>query len=137
MAEKILHLTLKKKWFDMIAYGEKPEEYREIKPYWITRLIDLSCVNLIDDQAVYNEFKEDIKQPLNNHDSLEDMMDYFNTKFKEYTHVIFTNGSAKNAPKMKVEFKGVNIGIGNTDWGAPDYNVFKIKLGNIIHSKHP
>ena len=37
---KILHLTLKKKWFDMIASGEKKEEYREIKPYWTKRLAD-------------------------------------------------------------------------------------------------
>lgn len=35
---KILYLTLKKQWFDMIASGEKPEEYREIKPYWQSRL---------------------------------------------------------------------------------------------------
>ena len=35
---KILHLTLKKRWFDEIASGEKTEEYREIKPYWETRL---------------------------------------------------------------------------------------------------
>lgn len=35
---KILHLTLKKKWFDMIAAGVKKEEYREIKPYWDVRL---------------------------------------------------------------------------------------------------
>lgn len=35
---KILHLTLKKKWFDMIASGEKKEEYRKIKPYWASRL---------------------------------------------------------------------------------------------------
>ena len=35
---KILHLTLKKKWFDMILSGEKLEEYREIKPYWDARL---------------------------------------------------------------------------------------------------
>lgn len=33
-----LHLTLKKQWFNMIASGEKKEEYREVKPYWITRL---------------------------------------------------------------------------------------------------
>ena len=33
-----LHLTLKRKWFDMIASGEKTEEYREIKPYWEKRL---------------------------------------------------------------------------------------------------
>jgi hypothetical protein len=35
---ELLHLTLKKKWFDMIVSGEKKEEYREIKPYWIKRL---------------------------------------------------------------------------------------------------
>jgi hypothetical protein len=37
---KILHLTLKKKWFDMIKSGDKTEEYREIKPYWTKRLTD-------------------------------------------------------------------------------------------------
>lgn len=35
---KILHLTLKKKWFDLIAIGEKKEEYRELKKYWGDRL---------------------------------------------------------------------------------------------------
>ena len=35
----VLKLTLKKKWFDMIASGEKKEEYREIKDYWTERLI--------------------------------------------------------------------------------------------------
>lgn len=33
-----LNLTLNKKWFDMIASGEKKEEYREIKDYWTKRL---------------------------------------------------------------------------------------------------
>ena len=28
---KVLHLALKRKWYNMIASGEKPEEYREIK----------------------------------------------------------------------------------------------------------
>jgi len=34
-----LHLTIKKKWFDMILSGEKTEEYRDIKPYYNLRLI--------------------------------------------------------------------------------------------------
>lgn len=34
-----LHLSLQKRWFDMIASGEKREEYREFSPYWIKRLI--------------------------------------------------------------------------------------------------
>ncbi len=37
---KTLKLTLKKQWFDMILFGQKKEEYREIKGYWVTRLID-------------------------------------------------------------------------------------------------
>lgn len=37
---KVLHLTLKKKWFDMILSGEKKEEYREMKPYWHKRLLN-------------------------------------------------------------------------------------------------
>ena len=37
---KILHLTLKKKWFDLIASGKKTVEYREDKPYWQKRLLD-------------------------------------------------------------------------------------------------
>ena len=35
---KILHLTLKKQWFELIASGLKKEEYRELKPYWDCRL---------------------------------------------------------------------------------------------------
>lgn len=37
---RILHLTLKKEWFDEIASRRKTTEYREIKPYWTTRLLD-------------------------------------------------------------------------------------------------
>lgn len=36
---KVLHLVLKRKWFDMIASGEKKEEYREHKMYWKKRLV--------------------------------------------------------------------------------------------------
>ena len=35
----ILHLTIKKQWFDMILSGVKTEEYRDIKPYYNFRLI--------------------------------------------------------------------------------------------------
>lgn len=38
MEKTILHLTLKNKWFDLIASGEKTIEYREAKQYWLVRL---------------------------------------------------------------------------------------------------
>ena len=34
----ILHLTLERKWFEMIASGEKKEEYKRITAYWEKRL---------------------------------------------------------------------------------------------------
>ena len=37
---KTLHLVLKRKWWDMIASGEKIEEYREVCHYWATRLLN-------------------------------------------------------------------------------------------------
>ncbi len=35
-----LELTLKKKWFDMILAGIKLEEYREVKTFWKSRLMN-------------------------------------------------------------------------------------------------
>lgn len=43
---RVLELTIKKKWFDMIASGEKKEEYREIKKHWISRLCETK--NMLD-----------------------------------------------------------------------------------------
>ena len=36
---RILHLNVKKKWFDMIKSGEKKEEYRQDKLYWKIRFV--------------------------------------------------------------------------------------------------
>lgn len=41
MKRKILQLSVAEPWYSMLASGEKKEEYRDIKPYWIKRL----CVN--------------------------------------------------------------------------------------------
>ena len=40
MKKKVLTITVRKQWLDMIAAGEKTEEYREIKPYWASRLVN-------------------------------------------------------------------------------------------------
>ena len=42
MKPKVLHLTLKKEWFDLICCGKKTTEYRTIKDYWTKRLLDSS-----------------------------------------------------------------------------------------------
>lgn len=38
MDKRVLYLSVKKEWFDMIASGEKKEEYREMSTYWSSRL---------------------------------------------------------------------------------------------------
>ena len=38
--KRILHLTIKYKWFVEIAEGRKPYEFREVKPYWTKRLFN-------------------------------------------------------------------------------------------------
>jgi hypothetical protein len=38
--KKILHLTLKRKWFDLIVSGTKKIEIRQTKPYWVSRIQD-------------------------------------------------------------------------------------------------
>ena len=52
---RILHLTLKKQWFDMISKGVKKEEYREIKDYWIKRLKDISSKEPFYDFIPYDK----------------------------------------------------------------------------------
>lgn len=37
---RILYLTVTTEWFQKIQKGEKTVDYREIKPYWIKRLME-------------------------------------------------------------------------------------------------
>jgi len=37
---KILYITLHRKWFDLVASGEKTVEFRQATPYWRARLLD-------------------------------------------------------------------------------------------------
>ncbi len=80
-SKNILHLTLLKKWFDLIASGEKVVENREIKPYWTKRLVG-----------------------------------------KTFDEVHFKNGYSKDAPFMRVEWKGMKQENGK----------YVILLGNIL-----
>ena len=37
---RVLHLIVKRKWFNLIKSGKKTTEYRRICPHWESRLID-------------------------------------------------------------------------------------------------
>ncbi len=55
----MLVLPIKKQWFDMILSGEKKEEYREIKPYWVARLVKNGYPNTV---ILRNGYRKDSPQ---------------------------------------------------------------------------
>lgn len=118
---KTLHLNLKKKWFDMILSGEKKEEYREIK---------ISMVSLLFNwRNEPNWSRQDFVREFEYHGNEIGMLKHS----KEFDTITFSNGYAKDRPQFEIEFKGIEIREGNTEWGAlyeKDY--FVLKLGNII-----
>ena len=75
----VLHLTLKKKYFDEILSGKKKKEFREVKRYWVRRL----CTR--------------------------ETIEYLYPEFKEFEKIIFKNGYKKNAPSFEIEFKKIEI----------------------------
>jgi hypothetical protein len=86
---RILHLTLKRKWFDLIASGQKKYEYRQDKPYWQTRLVK--------DDGFGKEF--DIVRFKNGYSKNAPLMDV------EFKGISFTTDKWWN-PKHGEEFTG-------------------------------
>ena len=108
---KILYLPLKKEWYDMIESGAKTEEYREIKPYWTQRLLKYG-----NTWGNYSLVKETYKKGF--------------LLFEKYDAVSFSYGYTKRRMTFKVE--DISIGKGKKEWGAPDEEVFIIKIGKLI-----
>ena len=106
--ERILYLTLKKKWYDMIVSGEKKEEYRSVTDYWMIRLAGIKgCGTSYNFTLLCNK----------------------SNKCRDYDFVVFRNGYNANSPMAMFECKGITVGQGKTKWGAPDHRVFIISLG--------
>ena len=114
---KALTLSLKKNWFDMIASGEKKEEYREISPYWIKRL--LRCGFLCNGNCV---FTDKIVCPACRH-----------LKYASFDTVVFTLGYPKKddmTRRIAFKIEDIEISEGKEEWGAEAGKVyFVIKLG--------
>lgn len=113
----------------MIKAGIKPEEYREIKKYWLERL--LNKVHLPNNRGYWSAASDILKG------------DYEANGWKGFTGgapvfqkfdaVEFINGYSPTSPRMLVKFNGISIGNGNPEWGA-EYGVkyLKILLGEPV-----
>ena len=110
---KILHQSLKAKWYRMIESGEKQEEYREATVYWLRRLV-------WDDDFDQPILDEDVKFFLENPAAIENMFDC-GWKPVPYTHVQFSLGYPKKndeSRRMTFELKGIVYREGREEWGA-------------------
>lgn len=88
-------LPIKKKWFDMIASGEKKEEYRDIKPYWDKKFRKVFLF------ARLSEYSEEPTLPYG---------------YDEH-EVVFRNGYNKNSPSFIAKCT-LSVGTGKEEWGA-------------------
>lgn len=94
MPKGILEFKIKKEWFDMIAKGEKKEEYREIKPFYTSRFRNKGVALIFDNGELGMEV-------------------FCSNTFE----VIFVNGYGTFDPKIKCTCK-LRIGQGKEEWGA-------------------
>lgn len=114
-----LHLPLLKKWYEMIERGEKTEEYREIKEYWIKRL----CFTKKDNPTWFCTGTSGCEQCF--HESPDEYTCY------PFERVVFSCGYTKR--RMTFEVESIEIGFGKREWGANPYKEeFIIKLGRRI-----
>lgn len=107
---KILDLPLKAVWYLMIESGEKTKEYREIKDFWKTRF---KC------SALSPNPKSCESCPFGGCAS--------------FTHVRFRYGYTKRTMLFRLD--SISIGKGRPEWGAPDNDVFVLKLGERIYKE--
>ncbi len=109
---KILDLPLKKEWYEMIERKEKPEEYRGISKFWMSRLMtNYNRIDCSDNDCV------DCNLRANG-----------TCKFKQFDTIRPRYGYTNRT--MLFKLNQITIGIGKPELGAPvNKNVFILKLG--------
>lgn len=107
---KIIDLVLEYKWYDMIASGEKKEEYRKATLYWIRRTCPHKQMCHIKKCTL----------PLQN------------SSLEVYDAIRFHRGYTRT--NMLVEVNRLRFGeASHPEWGAPSESCFIFELGKIIN----
>ena len=114
--KKVLTITVIKQWFDMIVACEKTEEYRDIKPYWASRLVNQQAES---GEVLFDEFGGYCRV-------------IGKLEYKTYTHVLFINGYRKDSPRIEKEIESITIGnpkkgLCPDKWLDKDFFVIKFK----------
>jgi hypothetical protein len=129
--ENRLQLSLKKKWFEMTKSGIKTEDYREITPYWASRLL----LSLGEEKCSANFWKNEFVKENGVSPSFYNLIEKYKiwTNTKKFTTNTMTLGYPKSTDTeriIKFEHGGIEIRTGNPEWGAePNKLYFVIKHG--------
>ena len=125
---KNLQLSLKKQWFEMTKSGIKTEDYREITPYWCSRLL----LSFRGDKMSVNWWKYKDETLQGTQSEIKENIELF-TNFRRFDINTITLGYPKSTDNfriLKIEHKGIEVRTGNPEWGAePGKLYFVIKHG--------
>ena len=128
---KNLQLSLKKQWFEMTKSGIKTEDYREITPYWCSRLL----LSFRGDKMSVNWWKYKDETSQGTPSEIKENIELF-TNFRRFDINTITLGypkSTDNCRILKLEHKGIEIRTGNPEWGAePGKLYFVIKHKGLL-----
>jgi len=107
--KKVLWLPINRKWFDMIGAGIKKEEYRDVSEHWDKRMIE--------------EAKHECQ-----------LARGMTRQYKYFDIVRLVNGYQRFAPVIDMECRGIRMGTGKPEWGAPQHLVHIITVGKKLNS---
>lgn len=127
-----IKLALQKKWFDMIASGEKREEYREITDFYAHRLCEED--SWWNGKGTINESAHDDYVIMNENTLYNgNLLCEYVTIRSDIKYVEFALGFQKDRAKMTFEVEEISFALGWQEWGAKmgEY-YFVIKLGERI-----
>jgi len=132
-----LHLNLVRIWFNMIFWGDKREEYREITPYFCSKFL---LVN--GDHWTRKEWLECPWFTFDNNKLyevglLKRLLSDGDVSVKEFDSVTFSNGMTPPVPRFEIEFFGIEVGEGVKKWGAVKGERYLIiKLGALLDQQN-
>ena len=128
---KTLHLVLKRKWWDMIASGEKKEEYRDVCRYWAIRLLDIGLRRHLKRNDTVGWYITDKRYLGDLNSWLRLMIEQKDFAFRSFENVCFHLGYTNTTMTFKIN--EIVIGKGRGYWGAePNKYYFVIKLGERV-----
>ena len=124
--KRVLVLSLKSQWFEMIKSGEKREEYRELNAYWLSRFCHIKKYKaqailraqavLLEPKTIICSFNSVLKDI-----PIEQYIYLLLEQNFDYEEIEFTLGYPSkddSERRMIKKIKSIRIDEGKEEWGA-------------------